>query len=214
MRRKPDATRINRRFSLEKPERRRRVWPAGVKALAGILAKGWYPAVVSLILASGPAPASEGMWSFSLRTQGSVDFKPGNDYFTGPEFGYSNFHLAGHRFQVKAAYLTTRMEQVFRENILKYDLFLLTPLWHFRRNSIFDPTLQFDLGYARFDVENEAIFGGLDNDTFIAAFQPGLNLNFAEGRYGLNYHFGYHFIAPEGHLIYPGVFGLGVWMML
>jgi hypothetical protein len=106
------------------------------------------------------------------------------------------------------------MEQAFRENILKYDMFLVTPVWHFRRNSFFDPTLQADLGYARFDVENEAIFGGLDNDTFIASFQPGLNINLNGGRYGLHYHLGYNFITPVGHQIFPGVFGLELWMML
>lgn len=154
------------------------------------------------------------MWSLNLRAQGTLDFKPGNDYFIGPEAGYSNYHLFRHRLQIKAAWLTTRLEQAFRENILKYDMFLLTPVWHFRRNAIFDPTLQLDLGYARYDVENEAIFGGLDNDTFIASFQPGLNVNFYGGRYGLHYHLGYNFITPGGHLIYPGVFGLELWMML
>lgn len=178
----------------------------------------WLLSAAFLVLGSALAPrsagAGEGMWSLGFRTQGTVDFKPGNDYFLGPELAYSNFHLAGHRFQIKGAYLTSRLEQAFRDNILKYDLFLLTPLWHFRRNAWFDPTLQADFGYARFDVENEEIFGDLDNDTWIAAVQPGLNFNFAQGRFGVHWHFGYNFIAPEGHLIYPGVFGLELWWML
>lgn len=160
------------------------------------------------------AEASEGMWSINLRTQGTVDFKPGNDYFLGPEVAYSNYHLAGHRFQIRGAYLTSRLEAVFRPNIIQYDLFLLSPTWHFRRNAFFDPTLQADLGYARFDVENEALFGYMDNDTWISALQPGLNLNLGQGRYGLHWHFGYNFNTPEGHLIFPGVFGLELWWML
>lgn len=154
------------------------------------------------------------MWGLGLRTQGMIDFKPGNDYFSGPEVAYSNFNMAGHRFQIKAAYLTSRMENVFRENVIKYDIFMVTPIWHFRRNAIFDPTVQLDAGYARFDPEFEEIFGDLDNTTWLASLQPGLNINFAKGEYGLQYHFGYNFITPEGHLFLPGTFGLELWMML
>lgn len=166
------------------------------------------------LVAIAPLSAGEGMWGVNLRTQGAVDFRPGNDYFIGPEIAYSNYHVAGHKLQLKAGYLTTRLEQTFRENILKYDLFLLTPIWHFRRNSFFDPTLQVDLGYAQYDVENETLFGDLDNETWVVSFQPGINLNLASGRYGVHYHVGYNFITPQGHLLLPGVFGLNLWMML
>lgn len=174
---------------------------------------------LALTLVSGlafarPAAAGDGIWSLGLRTQGAMDFKPGQDLFSGPEVSFSHFGLLNHSLQIKAAYLTSRLEQAFRENILKYDFYLLSPTWHFRRNSLFDPTVQMDLGYGRFDVENEAIFGDLDNDTWVAAFQPGLNLNFARGRWGFHYSVGYNFIAPEGHLLTPGTYGLNVWMVL
>lgn len=165
-------------------------------------------------LAPQRAEADDGLWGLSLRTQGAMDFKPGQDLWTGPELAYSHHALLGHDLQIKAAWLTSRMEQAFRENILKYDFFLLSPMWHFRRNSFFDPTVQLDLGYGRFDVENEAIFGDLDNDTWVASFQTGLNLNFARGRWGLQYTVGYNFIAPEGHLLTPATYGLNAWMML
>jgi hypothetical protein len=167
-----------------------------------------------LTLASRSASAGDGLWGLSLRTQGAMDFKPGQDLWTGPEVVYSHHALLDHKLQFKAAWLTSRMEQAFRENILKYDFFLFSPLWHFRRNSLFDPTVQLDLGYGRFDVENEEIFGDLDNDTFVASFQGGLNLNFARGRWGLHYSVGYNFIAPEGHLLTPATYGLNAWMML
>jgi hypothetical protein len=182
------------------------------KVRAGLLSVGLF-GLSGLALFPRSAEAGEGMWSLSLRIDGEVDFKPGNDLMMGPEIAYSSYWLGQHQFQIKGAYLTNRLEEAFR-NILAYDYFLVTPLWHFRRSALFDPTLQVNLGYARFDIENEEIFGDLDNDTWIAALQPGLNLNFSQGRWGLHWHFGYNFIAPEGHVIYPGVFGLELWWML
>lgn len=175
---------------------------------------GCLAALILWLAALAPVSAWEGLWSAHLRTQGTVDFKPGNDYFTGPEIGYSNFGLAGHSLQLRAAWLTTRVEHIFRPNILKYDMFLLSPTWHFRRTALFDPTVQVDVGYARYDVEYEEIFGDLDNTTWLASLQPGLNLNLAKGGYGFHYQVGYNFITPEGHLFYPLIFGLNFWMLL
>jgi hypothetical protein len=170
---------------------------------------------ICLILAglSFPARADEGLWSIGTRAQGFYDFEPGQDWFLGLEIGYSNYSMASHRLQLKAAYLTSRLEQVFRPNILKQDYFLFSPAWHFSRNGFFDPIVQMDLGYTRFDLESE-IFKGLDNDSWIAAAQVGFALNLAQGEYGLYYHFGYNFITPESSMVYPGVFGLGLWIML
>jgi hypothetical protein len=160
-----------------------------------------------------PACAGEGLWSLGLRTQGFFDFEPGQDLFHGPEIGYSNYHLAGHRLQLKFAYLTSRLEQVFRENILRQDYYLFTPVWHFRRNRFFDPTVQADLGYWHYDLESE-IFKDLDNDSWTASVQAGFALNLYQGEYGFSYQFGYEFITPDSGLIFPGMFGVGFWVML
>ena len=166
------------------------------------------------MLASAPSlRAGEGLWSLGLRSQGTVDFEPGQDWFWGPEIGYSDYNLFAHRLQLKAAYLTSRLEQVFRPNILRQDYFLFSPVWHFGRNSFFDPIVQADLGYWRYEIENE-IFADLDNDSWVASLQIGLALNLFQGEYGLFYHFGYQFITPESGLLYPGVFGIGMWKML
>ncbi len=148
-----------------------------------------------------------------LRTQGFIDFEPGNDWMSGPEIAYSNYDLGAHRLQFRAAYLTSRLEQVFRLNILKQDYFLFSPTWHFNRNGFFDPILQADLGYTRYDTEY-AWYQGVDNSSWLAALQLGFALNLFQGEYGLYYHFGYNFITPESSNVYPGVFGLGLWVML
>ena len=172
-------------------------------------------ALAAMILLAGWCLAGEGLWSAGLKTQGTVDFEPGQDFLSGPEAAYSDYGLFGHRLQFKLAYLTSRLEQVFRPNIIKQDYFLLSPAWHFRRKAVFDPLLQLDLGYMRYDVENERIFGDyLDNDSWIAAAQAGLNVNMFQGRFGFLYHVGYNLIIPESSLVFPGIFGLGIWMML
>jgi hypothetical protein len=171
---------------------------------------GFWLAILCFCSISG---ASEGLWSVGTRAQGFIDFEPGNDYVVGPEIGYSNYQLGSHRLQLKAAYLTTRLEQYFRENILRQDYFLFSPVWHFGRNSLFDPTVQLDLGYTRYDIESD-IFKDLDNDTWLASAQVGFCINLFQGEYGLFYHFGYNFIAPESSMVLPGLFGVGLWVML
>lgn len=149
-----------------------------------------------------------------MRGSGYVDFKSGNDYLMGPEIGYSDFNLASHRLQLKAAYLTSRLEQSFRPGVTVEDYYLLSPIWHFRRNAFFDPLVKMDLGYYRYDIVNKRIFGALDNDSWIAAMELGLGLNMAQGEYGLDYHLGYNLINPQSGLIFPIVFGVSLWMML
>ena len=122
--------------------------------------------------AFAPSYGGEGLWSVGVRSEGFIDLEPGQDWVIGPEIGYSDFNLAAHRLQFKAAYLTSRLEQSFRQNLLRQDYFLLSPVWHFGRNRLFDPTVQLDLGYWRYDVESD-LFRDLDNDSWVAAARSG-----------------------------------------
>jgi hypothetical protein len=169
--------------------------------------------VFLLVLGLSRPRAGEGMFSFGLRTQGTIDFAPGNDYFNGFQLGYSNYYLFAHRLELKASYLTTRIEAAYRE-VLKYDLYLFSPTWHLRRNAIFDPTVQADLGYAYLDPEFGIFEDHLGGWAGIVSLQPGLNINLFGGEYGIHYHLGWQFNTPTGHEIYPLTFGLGVWKML
>jgi hypothetical protein len=157
-----------------------------------------------LVLAAAPAGAGEGLFSVGLRTQGFVDFEPGNDYMNGVDLGYSDYRLAAHKLEFKLAYLTSRPEAAFR-NVLRMDWFLISPIWHFRRKNLFDPTVQFDFGYHRYDTEG---FEGLDNSTWTWGAKAGLALNFSGGRYSLRYAFGYQQATSESSLIYPLPFSL------
>jgi hypothetical protein len=170
----------------------------------------WFGLLALLVLVTG-GEAGEGLWSLGLRTQGIVDFEPGQDFVEGPEIGYSDFNWFGHKLQLKAAWLTSRAEWLFRPNIYRQDYFLFSPVWHFRRSAFFDPTFQVDLGYWRYDTEG---FDGLENDSWLGSAQLGLALNLFQGKYGLFGHFGYNFIVPESGLVYPALFGFGFWKML
>ena len=164
-----------------------------------------------LLAPSSVSQAGEGLWSVGLRTQGTVDFEPGQDFVEGPEIGYSDFNLFTHKLQIKAAYLTNRGEWLFRRNIYRQDYFLFSPVWHFRRPDFFDPTFQMDLGYWRYDTE---IFRDQKNKSWIASAQLGLVLNLFQGEYGLFYHLGYSFLTPDSDQVFRGVFGFGFWKLL
>lgn len=136
--------------------------------------------------------------------------RPGNDYYLGPTFNYSNYHLFGHKLQLQAAYLTNRPEAAWRQGVPTMDWYLISPIWHWRRNSFFDPTFQLDLGWAYFDDEGL----GLDenNPTFIVSPSFGLNINLMQGQYGIQAKVGYQAIVSS--MVYPLVSGVHIWGML
>src|SRR5690606_25465383 len=114
------------------------------------------------------------------------------------------------RLELRAAYLTTRLEASYR-NALRHDWFLVSPVWHFRPARLFDPTVQLDLGWQRYDVENEAIFGDLENSGAVRGLQVGFQVNLAR-RYALRYAFGYQATTTASSAVYPLPFTLGLAM--
>ncbi len=169
----------------------------------------WF--VFSLFLAGWgalPTFAGEGLLVAGGRVQGSIDLQPGNDYFEGPTLGYSNYHLFNHKLQLQAAYLTNRLEVVFRPRVPVQDWYLMTPVWHWGRNQWFDPTFQLDLGWTWFDDEGL----GLDNTAWLASPAFGLNFNLGEGRYGLHLGLGYQ--ALTSSLVNPATAFISFWSLM
>jgi hypothetical protein len=161
-------------------------------------------------LAAPDQSAGKGLWSVGMQSRGFVDFEPGNDYMTGFDAGYSPARWFRQRLELRAAYLTSRPEAAYR-NVLRQDWFLFSPVWHFRRQKLFDPTVQLDLGWQRYDVENEAIFGDLENSTSIKGLQVGLQFNI-KSRYAVRYAFGYQSASTASSVVYPLPFTLGIAM--
>lgn len=162
---------------------------------------------------AGVAAAEAGSpWSAGLQSRGFVDFEPGNDFAHGVQAGYAPADLFGWnargRLELRAAYLTTRLEASYR-NVLRHDWFLASPVWHFRPGRRFDPTVQLDLGWQRYDVENEAIFGDLENSGTVRGLQIGFQYNIAR-RYALRYAFGYQTTTTASSAVYPLPFTLGL----
>jgi hypothetical protein len=162
--------------------------------------------VIMLCLAAAAGAADR--WSAGLQTRGFVDFEPGNDYVTGFDVGYAPSRWFGHRLELRAAYLTSRPEAAYR-NVLKQDWYLFSPVWHFRPQRVFDPTVQIDFGGYVYDVENEAIFGDLENSAVIQGLLVGFQLNMTR-RWALRYAFGYQTASKESSVVYPLPFTLGV----
>jgi hypothetical protein len=172
--------------------------------------KPFYFGLCVLLLTWAPARAGEGLLAFGLRGQGFIDLRPGNDYYLGPSLSYSNYHLFSHKLQLQATYLTNRPEATWRPGVPAMDWYLVTPLWHWRRNAFFDPTFQVDLGWAYFDDEGL----GLDenNPTFIVAPAFGLNINLMQGQYGIHFNVGYQALVSS--MVYPLVSSIQFWGML
>jgi len=164
---------------------------------------------LGLVLLPGSrwADAGEGLMAWSFRVQGTVDMRPGNDYFAGPSLYYSNYNVFNHKLQLGASFLTNRPEAAWRRGVPVQDWYLLTPLWHWKRNGFFDPTFQMDMGWTWFDDEGL----GLDNTAFIVAPSLGVNFNINQGRYGLHTCLGYQAITSS--LVNPGLALVEIWAM-
>lgn len=165
------------------------------------------------ILVGSSNANNEGLWTAGLRLQGVVDLAPGNDFIEGPELGYSNYDFGSHRWQFKAAYLTTRFEQNFRKNTTKIDYYLFSPEYHFSRNFIFDPLVKIDLGYYEYTLPQHHV-DTLNNSSWIATPKIGMGLNLKQSQWGIDSHLGYNLIVPKSGFVYPFVFDVGIWIML
>ncbi len=174
----------------------------------------------------------EGLWDVGAQVQGFVDGEPGNDYLTGVDVGYSNYDLYEHQLELRFAYLTSRPEAYIQSHkfsgsfpywtskgdpdfggVVRQDWFLLSPTWHFRRRDFFDPTVELDAAFQRYDTEFQDL-APLQNTTFVFGARVGLCLNFAAGRYTLHYTFGYQVPTSSSSIVYPLPFSLGLTMLL
>ncbi len=164
-------------------------------------------ACLPALAASPKAEPRANLWTVGAQARGFVDFEPGNDYAIGLDAGWSPGGVLRHRLELRAAYLTTRLEATHRE-VLRQDWFLASPVWHFRRHKAFDPTLQIDFGYQRYDVENEAIFGELENTAWIRGIKAGFQWNVTP-RYALRYAVGYQTASTASSVVYPLPFSVG-----
>jgi len=162
----------------------------------------------SLILMPLKAGAQDVVWSVGVNTQDIVDFEPGHDWMWGPEIGFSHQQIFSHRLEFQTQYLTSRLEAAYR-NILREDWFVFSPIWHFRRDRLFNPTLQADFGYNRYDTEFDWA-RSLDNSTWFYGAKAGLRLNFFESRYNLHFAFGYQQALSESNVVYALPFSFGI----
>ena len=159
---------------------------------------------LGLCLSTALPLAAQGRWKAGALLQGTVDAAPVSDLLYGLQAGYSDERMFHHQYELQASYLTSRL-QAATDNSLAQDWFWVSTVWHFRRQKLFDPVVQLDFGYQRYDLENEEIFGGyLDNDTWVYGAKAGFNLNFGRKRcYSIGYAVGYQQASAPSSYVYP-----------
>jgi hypothetical protein len=74
---------------------------------------------------------------------------------------------------------------------------------------VFDPTIQIDLGRQRYDVENEPIFGALENSTWVTGVLAGFQITLRD-RWILRYAAGYQSASAASSVVYPLPFLVGL----
>jgi hypothetical protein len=158
--------------------------------------------------------AKEDHWSLGVTAQDYVDLQPGQDWVLGGRLGYSNYNLFHHRLEFMGMWETSRLEALFRENIYRQDYYLAGAEWHFRRTSLFDPTVKAITGLHHYDIEFPRLFGDLNNNTWVAGAGLGLNLNFKNGSWGVQGAFDYLHAFEASSLVFPLNLSFILWKTL
>ncbi|MBD3422039.1 MAG: hypothetical protein GF398_18155 [Chitinivibrionales bacterium] len=107
--------------------------------------------------------------------------------------------LNGHPF-AELAWSTSRF-QALAQNTLKNDNVLLSLGWDFRPENIIGPYAKVDIGFARYDIEYEEIFGELDNAGMILSALIGSKCTFYHDLITVYGDCGYSFIHSS--TVYP-----------
>ena len=130
----------------------------------------------------------------------------------GFEVDYADPERFPRHLRFSAAYATSRLAVLFGSNGLVEDRFFFTSTWSFRPRRMVSPLAQVELGYTRFDREDEDIFALLDNDAFIASLLVGLEWQLLERRVSARADAGYSFLHSS--TVYPFVASIGVFYLL
>lgn len=126
----------------------------------------------------------------------------------GIEISYSHSALLNGRPRVALSYLTSRLSTAFDGNRLAEDRILLSGSWIFRPAKPWGPYVELEVGYTRFDRENQELFALLDNDAFIASVLVGLEVRLFDSGFSFAGDAGYSVLHSS--TVYPLVTSLGI----
>jgi hypothetical protein len=125
----------------------------------------------------------------------------------GIQVSYSSPSLLAGRPRFGAAYSTTRLAVAAGSNALAEDRLQASAGWYFRQGRPVRPFAGLALGYARFDVEDEQIFGMLDNSAVFGSLLFGVEAQ-VHPAISIQGHAGVS--GPQFSTVYPFVAALGV----
>lgn len=165
------------------------------------------PSLLSLLVlfAAVPPPAEAGNLGLCLGPSFRIesDYGRGHDELAGVQLGLSAFSVAEHKLQLRASYLTSRMEAAWFHETAEADRFGAGLLLHFRRRYFFDPLLEGEVSFLMADRRPEVLEEGWGFEV-----KPGLAFNFAGGYFGAEFGLGWK--VPQERP-WPPVFQAALW---
>ena len=89
--------------------------------------------------------------------------------------------LKGHP-RLSVTLTTSRLSAAVGKNVLKKENVLFTAGWYFLPHRLIDPYAGIDFGFTRFNLENDYLFGRLDNSAALLNFRIGITSSLLGGR--------------------------------
>jgi hypothetical protein len=157
-----------------------------------------------LVLGSVGFAAEPGRFSAGLKFQKTLNLY----YENGLELGYTHDGLWKQRIQFQISYISSRFGSAMGSNALVQDYYQASTGLHFRPEKLFDPFLQINMGYFRYDVENK-MFDFLDNQSMIFSLVSGIKFNLIPRVGGVYADLGIN-LVQDANTLYPLFFNIGL----
>jgi hypothetical protein len=126
----------------------------------------------------------------------------------GVRFTASDGRLLNRHPQAMLSYTSSRLSFWKGKHALIIDDILLNASWHFRPQKLLDPFAGFDIGFLRFNREDDELFGLIQNKFFRLDFRAGLRASLLEGRLMPSIEAGY--VLLDTSVTFPLFFGVAV----
>lgn len=170
-----------------------------------LAALSWAGALLLIQLIGGGAKRASAQQDPTLFVGGIVE----SNYSTQPglQVSYASEAIAGGRPRFSFSYSTTRLSTALGSNALTEDRFQLGAGWYFRRARRISPYLGLNVGYTRFNREDEELFALLDNSAPILTLLAGAEVT-VHPSLRANANVGYSHL--QSSTVYPLVAGLGL----
>lgn len=141
----------------------------------------------------------------ALGSKIKIGLKLENNFYM--ESGFEVQYSLNENIFFKATYLTSRVAVSQGKNDLLKDDLIFSAGYYLTTQGILKPYILLNLGYSTFDIENQDIFGDLNNQSFIFSITPGINITLFQN-WNLYGDMGYSFI--QSSTILPLVFSTGL----